>query len=77
MRIEKRLGQRLRDMREKRGMTQEGTAERAGVGYKFYQRIEGKSPPSIAIGTLEKLARALSIEPWKLLKFSGKTRKKR
>jgi len=50
-------------------LTQEQLAEKIGIEYKYYQRIEGKNPPNIRIETIEKLAKALKTTPSNLLKF--------
>jgi transcriptional regulator with XRE-family HTH domain len=51
---------RLRDWRERRGLSLRALAERAGVGYVTVWRIEhGELSPTVAM--LEKLARALDV----------------
>ena len=50
-------------------MTQEGLAEKAGIDYKYLQKIEGKNPPNLKLETIEKLAKALRIKPSKLIEF--------
>ena len=44
-------------------------AERVGIDIRYYQRIESSKPNAVKIDTLEKLARALNIPVWKLLRF--------
>ena len=61
------LLERLRLLREKCGLTQEAFAERAGLQYKHYQAVEAGRKPDLRISTLEKLAKALGLEPWELL----------
>jgi hypothetical protein len=39
------------------------------ISLKYIQRIEGKKPPNIGIESIGKLAKALGMEVWKLLKF--------
>ncbi|WP_414662195.1 helix-turn-helix domain-containing protein [Horticoccus sp. 23ND18S-11] len=63
----KRLINRLRQLREHRGLTQEGLAERAGLMYKHYQAVEAGRKPDLRLSTLEKLANGLGLEPWELL----------
>jgi transcriptional regulator with XRE-family HTH domain len=65
--IRLRLGKRVKELRLKRKCTQEKLAEIAGIDYKYIQRIEGKSPPAVRIDTIERLAKALKVEPSKLL----------
>jgi transcriptional regulator with XRE-family HTH domain len=52
---------RLREWRERRGLSLRALAERAGVGYVTVWRIEhGELSPTVAM--LEKLARALDLD---------------
>lgn len=64
-----KFGNHLRQMRKKRGWTQEGLAERADIAYKHVQRLEGRHPSPVKIDTIEKLAKAFGIKPSKLLDF--------
>jgi len=66
--IRLKFGQRLREWRAKRKLTQQQLAEKADIEYKYLQRLEGKKPPAIKIDTIEKLAVALKIEPSSLIK---------
>lgn len=55
------LGRRLKELRRKRGLTQERLAERANLDVKYVGNIErGKENPTVA--TLERLAGALSVK---------------
>lgn len=65
--IRHKLSGRVRNLRQKRGLTQNRLAEMAGIDYKYLQKIEGKNPPLIRIDTAEKLAKALKISLSKLL----------
>ena len=65
--IQSRLGKKIKELRIKCGYTQEKLAEVTGMDYKYIQRIEGKNPPAIRIDTVERLAKALKVEPSKLL----------
>ena len=62
------LAKRLKELREKRGYTQEKLASMTGIDYKYLQRIEGKTPPAVRIDTIEKLADALKTSGSDLLK---------
>ncbi|NTV29684.1 MAG: helix-turn-helix transcriptional regulator [Candidatus Omnitrophica bacterium] len=63
-----RKAQQIRESgRKRRGLAQEERAEKAGVDYKYLQKIEGKNPPNIKIETIEKLAKIFKIPPAKLL----------
>lgn len=64
-----KLGKKIRELREKYDYTQEVLSEIADIDYKYIQRIEGKKPPALKIDTIEKLAKALKVKPYKLLKF--------
>lgn len=60
------LGTKLRESREKLGLTQEQVAERSGVHATEVSRIEGgKRDPKVS--TLERLAEALEVKPGQLL----------
>ena len=52
---------RLREWRERRGLSVRELAEKAGVGFSTVHRIEvGRMSPTIAL--LEKLAKALRVD---------------
>ena len=61
-----RLGTRIRELRKRRGYTQEKLSELADIDYKYLQRIEGKRPPALKVDTIEKLAKALKVDPSRL-----------
>ena len=65
--IQRRLIDRLRAIRAKHGLTQEGFAELAGLGYKHYQQIEIGKKPDLRLSTLERIASAYGIEVHQLL----------
>ena len=65
--IKSRFGKKLKELRQKRGLTQEKLAELAQVDYKYLQRMEGKNPPNIKLETIERLAKTLKSAPSKLL----------
>ncbi len=61
------LGQNLRAARQRLELTQEQVSQRSGVQAGEVSRIEaGKRDPQVS--TMEKLARAVELEPWQLLK---------
>ena len=64
--IRLRLGARIKALRRKNGYTQERFSELANIDYKYLQRIEGKNPPALKVDTIEKLAKALKVNPSKL-----------
>lgn len=67
--INHRFGENLRKLREEYKLTQEKLAQLSEVDYKYIQRLEGKTPSSPSLNTIEKLAKAFKIHPSKLLKF--------
>ena len=70
--IKKQLGQKIKEIRKLRGMTQEQLAEIVGIGISNISYIEtGKFAPSIE--NFEKVVKALDVEPYELYEFSSKT----
>ena len=67
--INRRFGVHLRKLRERHKLTQEQLAQLSEVDYKYIQRLEGKSPSSPSLNTIEKLAKAFGITIAQLLKF--------
>ena len=59
----KRLLERVKQFRKSRELSQEAFAEKAGLGYKYYQSIEAGRKRDIRLSTLEKLAKGCG---WKL-----------
>jgi transcriptional regulator with XRE-family HTH domain len=61
-----KIGDRLRDLRVRRALTQEELADRANVGSNTVARLErNESEPHMS--TLRKLARALDVDPAELI----------
>ena len=67
--IRLQLARKLKEERQKARLTQEKMAELIGVSARYYQILESKKPAAVKIDTIEKLAKALKIPVWKLLKF--------
>ena len=67
--IRLKFGKKLRELRKKRGLTQEKLSELAEIDYKYLQKIEGKNPPNIKLETIEKLAKTLKVKPSELLEL--------
>ena len=66
--IKKLLGQRIRDARKAKGLTQERLAELLGIGTSNISYIEtGKFSPSME--NFEKLVEILGVEPCELYTF--------
>jgi len=62
------FGERIKEIRKKRGMTQEDVAKILEIDPKSFSRIErGERSPSL--DTIEKIACALSVEPKDLFEF--------
>lgn len=60
------LGTKLREARERSGLTQEQVAQRSGVHATEVSRIEaGKRDPRVT--TLRRLAKAVEVKPGQLL----------
>ena len=55
------LAKRLRELRKRHHYTQQQAAERSGLDYKYYQVIEGKTPPNLTLDSLERLAKAFDV----------------
>ena len=67
--IRHKFARRLRDLREKQGLTQQRLAELSDLDYKHIQRLESKDPTDVKLETIEKLAKAFKITCAKLLDF--------
>ena len=67
--IKKLLGQRIREIRKSKGITQEYLAEKIGINPINISYFEtGKFAPSIE--NFEKMVEALGVEPYELYLFS-------
>lgn len=65
--IYKKLGQKIEDLRRKKGLTQEELAERAGLHRAYFWDIE--QGRNISIKTAYNIARALGIKLSQLFDF--------
>ena len=54
------VGQNIKKYRIKKKLTQVELAEKAGIDYKYLQKIEGKSPPNLTIDTINRISKALN-----------------
>ncbi len=62
------LGQRIKVLRKRAGLTQEGLAERAGLNPKYISGIErGRENPTL--DTLVRLAKELGVRPVEMFDF--------
>ena len=62
-----RLLERLRLLRQARGLTQEEFAEKSGISYKYYQAVEAGRKRDLRISTIDRLAKAHGLEGWEML----------
>mgnify|MGYP000639799784 CR=1 FL=1 len=60
--IKKIAGQNIRRFRIKKGLTQVELADKAGITYKYLQKIEGKNPPNLKIDTIAKISSTLGVD---------------
>jgi len=67
--IRLKLAKRIRELRKRKGLTQEQLAELSGIDYKHIQLLESKKAPAAKLDTIEKLAKAFGLSPAELLKF--------
>ena len=62
-----RVAMRVKEWRDRRGLTQEQLAKKAGISRGYLARLEtARQDPKLS--TLEKLAKALKVDVAKLLK---------
>ena len=67
MALIEKVAMRIKEIRERKGWTQEMLAEKAGIGRSHLARLEtARQDPTLA--TLEKIARALKVKVAALLK---------
>lgn len=67
--IKKLLGQRIREIRKSKGLTQEELAEKIGIGTPNVSYFEtGKFAPSIE--NFEKIVNVLQVEPYEFYNFN-------
>jgi transcriptional regulator with XRE-family HTH domain len=60
------IGERLRQLRERKALRQEDLAEKAGIGKNTVNRIE-KNHTEPHMTTIRKLAKALGVDPAELV----------
>ena len=60
------LRHNLKRLRKLQKYTQERIAEKAGLDFRHYQRIEGGKWPGLQLHTVESLAKALKVEVYEL-----------
>jgi transcriptional regulator with XRE-family HTH domain len=65
--LRKTLAVSVKELRFRRQETQQDLADAAGYSLKYVQLIEGSTPRSFGLDTIERLALALHVEPIELL----------
>lgn len=65
----KNVGFRIQFFRKKNGMSQNELAERSGLSYSTISHIESTSSYPMSMLSLHRIAKALGVEPYQLLKF--------
>lgn len=65
--IRLQFAKKIKKLRKGRGLTQEELADLTDIDYKYIQRLEGKNPPAVKIDTIQRIAKALKVDPSKLL----------
>ena len=63
------MARRIKELRQKRGLTQEEAAEKAGIKYKYYQEMESANLRDMRFSTLEKIAKGLGVKLSQLFHF--------
>jgi transcriptional regulator with XRE-family HTH domain len=58
---------RLKQLRQRHGVSQERFAEIAGMSYKYYQHLEAGRKRRILLETVERLGEAYGIEAWQII----------
>ncbi len=61
--LAKAAAMNLKELRVKRGMTQEEAADLCGMEYKQYQRYESSKPVDMRLSTIEKIANGFKVDP--------------
>ena len=65
----RKLAKRIRELRKKRGWTQQELADKADLAMRHIQRLESGKPPAIELDSMVKLAKAFQITLSTLLDF--------
>ena len=65
----KNMGFRVQFFRKKKGLSQEELAEKSELSYSTISHIESTSSYPVSMVALYRIATALEVEPYQLLKF--------
>lgn len=66
-----RVGARIRQLRKAAGLTQERLARKAGMDYKYLGSVE-RGERNVTLENLERIVKALGVEPYELFAFRAK-----
>ena len=61
------LAKNMRQLRAARGLSQEALAHECGMNRTYLSGVE-RSERNVSIDNIARIAKGLSVEPWKLLK---------
>ena len=64
----RKLGKQIKKLREEKGWTQQYLSELAGIDDKFLGNVE-RAARKPSMDTVIKIAKALDVEPWQMIKF--------
>lgn len=67
----------LREVRQKAGLSQRELAAKAGVRHAAISHIETRKAQRIDLDLLERLCRALGVQPGTMLRMSSRTKRAR
>lgn len=68
--LRKKFGRRLKDLRKKKGISQESLANRAGIHRTYPSKLEN-GLRGATIDTIERLAEVLEVEPREFFQFEN------
>ena len=63
------MGYKIKELREALKMTQEELAEKSGLSYSTISHIESSTPYPMSMVAIYRIANALDVAPYQLLKF--------
>jgi len=74
MKIQEKLGKRIKQIRELKGLTQENFEEVSGINARYLSALE-RGQKNVTVQILEKVAKTLNIEVLDLFYFESKDQK--
>ena len=66
--IRGKFAKNLKNLRKRRGLTQEALAEKLDISVRYVQQWEGRNTPNVRIETLSKIASELKVSAADLIK---------